>query len=599
MGFTGVLAPLQVELWGLYLFGWRDSDGAPGCCRAVVLWCGMLKKVVDGLLGFCSSFLDVWFVCSLERLRMLEDEFSTWTCMNMLEMMIVTFLGHLWRVLLHFSEKIPRDRPSLTKAKFCLHMCAVYFCSLAHSVLETAVLCSNLFAFWMAMWAFFWKFLGAVVLWCGMLKKVVDGLLGFCSSFLDVWFVCSLDRLRMLEHEFSTWTCMKMLEMMIVTFLGHLWRVLLHFSEKIPRDRPSLTKAKFCLHMCAVYFCSLAHSVLETAVLCSNLFAFWMAMWAFLLKVLGCCRAVVRDAEESCGWLAWVLFIFPRLWFVCSLDRLRMLEHEFSTWTCMNMLEMMIVTFLGHLWRVLLHFSEKIPRDRPSLTKTTCCLCMCAVYFRSLAHSFLETAVLCSNLFVFLMAMWAFFWKFLGAVVLWCGMLKKVVHGLLAFCSSFLDVWFVCSLDRLRMLEHEFSTWTCMKMLEMMIVTFLGHLWRVLLHFSEKIPRDRPSLTKATCCLYMCAVYFRFLHRAFWTRLCCAVICLLFGWPCGLSSESSWVLSCCGAGCWRKLCMACLRIVHFSSTSGLYAAWIDWECLNTNLAHEHAWTCLKWWLSLS
>ena len=465
---------------------------------AVVLWCGMLKKVVHGLLGFCSSFLDVWFVCSLDRLRMLEHEFSTWTCMNMLEMMIVTFLGHLWRVPLHFSEKIPRDRPSLTKATCCLCMCAVCFRSLAHSFLETAVLCSNLFAFWMAMWAFFWKFLGAVVLWCGMLKKVVHGLLVFCSSFLDVWFVCSLDRLRMLEHEFSTWTCMKMLEMMIVTFLGHLWRVLLHFSEKIPRDRPSLTKATFCLYMC------LAQSFLGTAVLCSNLFAFWMAMWAFFWKFLGAvvlwCGMLKKVVH---GLLAFCSF-FLDVWSVCSLDRLRMLEHEFSTWTCRNMLEMMIVTFLGHLWRVLLHFSEKIPRDRPSLTKATCCLYMCAVYFRSLAHSFLEMAVLCSNLFAFWMAMWAFFWKFLGAVVLWCGMLKKVVHGLLGFCSSFLDVWFVCSLDRLRMLEHEFSTWTCMKMLEMMIVTFLGYLWRVLLHFSEKIPAPVWRKLHAVCACVLC-----------------------------------------------------------------------------------------------
>ena len=105
---------------------------------------------------------------------------------------------------------------------------------------------------------------------------------------------------------------MNMLEMMIVTFLGHLWRVLLHFSENIPRDRPSLTKATCCLCMCAVYFRSLPHSFLEMAVLYSNLFVFLMAMWAFLLKVLGCCRAVVRDAEESCAWLACVLFIFPR-----------------------------------------------------------------------------------------------------------------------------------------------------------------------------------------------------------------------------------------------------------------------------------------------
>ena len=227
--------------------------------------------------------------------------------MNMLEMMIVTFLGHLWRVLLHFSEKIPRDRPSLTKATCCLCMCAVYFRSLAHSFLGTAVLCSNLFAFWMAMWAFFWKFLVAVLLWCGMLKKVVHGLLAFCSSFLDVWFVCSLDRLRMLEHEFSTWTCMNMLEMMIVTFLGHLWRVLLHFSEKIPRDRPSLTKVTCCLCMCAVYFRSLAHSFLEMAVLFSNLFVFLMAMWVFGAVVLWCMIAMVKQVVQLVPLWWWVL----------------------------------------------------------------------------------------------------------------------------------------------------------------------------------------------------------------------------------------------------------------------------------------------------
>ena len=142
----------------------------------------------------------------------------------------------------------------------------------------------------------------------------------------------------------------------------------------------------------AVCVCVLRNSVpLHTAFwkwLCCTVICV-LSRWPCGLSsesVLGCCGALMCDGhgEEICAWLAYVLFFFLRR-LVCSQlakdwDCMNMnCVHELRTWTCLKMLEMMIVTFLGHLWRVLLHFSEKMPSDRPSLTKAAFSLCMCAV----------------------------------------------------------------------------------------------------------------------------------------------------------------------------------------------------------------------------
>ena len=149
----------------------------------------------------------------------------------------------------------------------------------------------------------------------------------------------------------TAWKQQKSLTGWLSLFLGHLWRVLLHLSENIQSDRPSLTRATWCVlstrvpevALCVSYVVVLGHGVLSEVC--------WCVAWTVV--------------SGECAFLGLV-----QCWV------------WLTAWKQWNSLTGWLSLFLGHLWRVLLHLSENIQSDRPSLTRATWCVlsnaaCMC------------------------------------------------------------------------------------------------------------------------------------------------------------------------------------------------------------------------------
>ena len=176
-----------------------------------------------------------------------------------------------------------------------------------------AVLYSNLFAFWMDMWAFFWKC--SWVLLCfdvrwSWWRKLCMACLCFVPLPATSGLCAASKKMRLHEHELRTWIKRMNMPENAWNDDRHFLRTPLESAFAFQWEDakwPPQSDESYILfvHVCCV-IPFLSHSILEMAVLYSNLFAFWIAMWAFFGKcpwVLWCFD-VRWHGEESCAWLA-------------------------------------------------------------------------------------------------------------------------------------------------------------------------------------------------------------------------------------------------------------------------------------------------------
>ena len=105
------------------------------------------------------------------------------------------------------------------------------------------------------------------------------------------------------------------------------------------------------------------------------------------------------------------------------------------------------------------------------------------------------------------------------------------------------------------------TAWKQQKSLTGWLSLFLGHLWRVLLHLSENIQSDRPSLTRATWCVLsnaacMCWDSYFMLFRLESLRWLC-VFLMLWSWAMGFSRKYVGARSM--DGCVWRMCFSWAR----------------------------------------
>ena len=185
----------------------------------VVLGHGVLSEVC-----WCVAWTVVSGECAFLGLVQCWVWLTAWKQWKSLTGWLSLFLGHLWRVLLHLSENIQSDRPSLTRATWCV---------LSTRVPEVALCVSYV-----------------VVLGHGVLSEVC-----WCVAWTVVSGECAFLGLVQCWVWLTAWKQWKSLTGWLSLFLGHLWRVLPHLSENIQSDRPSLTRATWCVLSNAVCMC--------------------------------------------------------------------------------------------------------------------------------------------------------------------------------------------------------------------------------------------------------------------------------------------------------------------------------------------------------
>ena len=125
-----------------------------------------------------------------------------------------------------------------------------------------------------------------------------------------------------------------------------------------------------------------------------------------------------------------------------------------------------------------------------------------------------------------------------------CALVVVLGHGFLSgvcWCVAWTVVSGECAFSGLVQLWVWLTAWKQWKSLTGWLSLFLGHLWRVLLHLSENIQSDRPSLTRATSRVLsnaacMCWDSYFMLFRLESLRWLC-VFPMLWSWAMGFSRK--------------------------------------------------------------